>query len=81
MTVVFDRAFRHRENYARMSYFSEALKSEKFKFETRTTEDYGRTLDDYEVLNNFVKKIDVIKKSEMSEWRALSDTSSLEKKN
>jgi hypothetical protein len=81
MTVAFDRAFRPRENYARMSYFSEALKSEKFKFETRTTEDYGRTLDDYEVLNNFVKKIDVIKKSEMSEWRALSDTSSLEIKN
>lgn len=80
MTVAFDRAFRPRENYARMSYFSETLKSEIFKYETRTTEDYGQTVDEDKALDNFAKKVDALMNNEISEWIVLSKASDLGKK-
>ena len=72
MTAALDKALRPRDNMARMSYFKELLKGEKHKFETRTTKDYSQKLDDYEALNTFVEKVDSLMKSEISEWRALS---------
>jgi hypothetical protein len=80
MTVALDRAFRPRENYARMSYFAEALKSEKTKFETRTTQDYGQNIGEFQALENFVTRVDSLMKSEISEWRALSEGKDLDDK-
>ena len=57
------------ENYARFSYTLEALKSEKFKFETRVSEDYGVKVDDQKALERFVSKMEGLLISEVTEWR------------
>jgi hypothetical protein len=66
---------RPRDSYVRVTYVLEALKSEKFKFETRTTQDYSRDLDDYRVLENFVIKMESLVASEISSWRTLDKKS------
>jgi uncharacterized protein involved in tolerance to divalent cations len=59
------------ENYIRNAYTAEVLKSEKFKFETRSSEEYAANLDDEIALRNFVARIEGIAGNELSEWRSL----------
>ncbi len=62
--------FQWKENYSRFGYSAEALKSEKIKFETRTTRRYGAKLDDYEALENFVTRIEALIMDEVTDWRS-----------
>jgi hypothetical protein len=62
--------FQWKDSYIRFGYTSEALKSERVKFETRTTKLYGAELDDHEVLNNFITRIENLVMSETSDWRS-----------
>jgi hypothetical protein len=73
MTAALNGAFRPRDNYIRFAYVAETLKSEKFKFETRTTKDYSRTVDEYQALENFVTRIESLMASEVSDWRTLAE--------
>lgn len=59
------------ENYIRNASTSESLKSEKFKFETRSSDEYAVDLDDEAALRNFVARIEGITSHELSEWRSL----------
>ncbi len=62
--------FQWRANYVRFAYVCEALKSEKLKFETRTTADYDTKLSDHDALSNFVARMERIVMREVSDWRA-----------
>lgn len=62
--------FQWRANYVRFAYVCEALKSERLKFETRTTADYDKALDDHVALSNFVARMERIVLREVSDWRA-----------
>ena len=62
--------FQWRANYVRFAYVCEALKSERLKFETRTTADYDKGLDDHVALSNFVARMERIVMREVSDWRA-----------
>jgi hypothetical protein len=62
-------AFRVSENYARFSYTLEALKSEKFKFETKAAEIYGTKVNDQKALERFVSKMEELIISEVVDWR------------
>ena len=61
--------FQWRANYVRFSYVCEALKSERLKFETRTTADYDMKLDEHEALGNFVTRMEALVMSEVTDWR------------
>jgi hypothetical protein len=61
--------FQWRANYVRFGYVCEALKSEKLKFETRTTADYDTKLDEHEALGNFVTRMEALVMSEVTDWR------------
>ena len=61
--------FRWADNKARWSFTSEALKSERVKYATRTTAPYGRNLSDDEALDNFVARIENLAMTEVVEWR------------
>ena len=69
MLTALSATFRVSENYARFSYTLEALKSEKFKFETRATKDYGVTVDDQKALERFVTRMEELIISEVTDWR------------
>ena len=62
-------SFRVPENYTRFSYTLEALKSEKFKFETRASADYGIKVDEQKTLERFVTKMEELLISEVTDWR------------
>ena len=62
--------FRWLENRTRFSYTAEALKSERLKFETRTTPSYATSLADERALENFVARIEEISLREVAEWRS-----------
>jgi uncharacterized protein DUF4231 len=64
--------FHWRESWIRRSETAEALKSEKAKYETRTSSNYAVTLSDQQALENFVLKIEFITSNEVSQWRALA---------
>ena len=78
MAAALNGAFRPRDNYIRSAYAAETLKSEKFKYETRTTKEYGRTIDEYQALENFVTRIEALMASEVSDWRALAEQEKVE---
>jgi hypothetical protein len=61
--------FQWRESYPRFAYVCEALKSERLKYETRTTTDYGQDLDDYQALNHFIIRMETLVMDEVSDWR------------
>jgi hypothetical protein len=44
-------------------------RSERTKYTTRTTQDYGLTLTDAEAFDNFVYRVESLAISEVSEWR------------
>jgi hypothetical protein len=62
--------FQWKDNYTRFAYTGEALKSELFKFQTRTTVDYARDVDDQQALENFVYRIEQLRENEVTDWRA-----------
>lgn len=69
MLAAINGVFHISENYARFAYTSEALKSERFRFETRTTRDYAAEVDDYKALDRFVSRIEELIMSDVSDWR------------
>lgn len=48
----------------------EALKSERLKFETRTTAMYRPSLDEQQALSNYVARMEALVKDEVTYWRA-----------
>jgi hypothetical protein len=48
----------------------EALKSERVQYDTRTPASYGPELDQDEALSRFVRRIEEISMTEVSEWRS-----------
>ncbi len=69
----YDGLFQPKDNYIRVSYTSEALKSEKIKYLTRTTPRYNKSLDNHKALSNFVASIEKLAREEVSGWRELTD--------
>ena len=66
--------FQISESFARFAYTAEALKSEKLRFETRTTKDYQADVDEadadeYKALNKFVGRMEDLVMSEVTDWR------------
>lgn len=70
--------FQISESFARFAYTAEALKSEKFKFETRTTKDYQADVDEYKALNKFVARVEDMIMSEVTDWRQFVQSKSTE---
>ena len=58
------------ENWVRFAATAEALKSALVKFQTRTGEAYGASLDEETVLNNFVVRIEGLASGELAAWGA-----------
>ena len=58
------------ENWVRFAATAEALKSELVKFQTRTGDAYGTSLDEETVLNNFVARIEGLASGELAAWGA-----------
>ena len=63
--------FQYKENYLRYAYTSQALKSEKIRFETRSSKSYKSRLQEATALDRFVTRVDNIAMGEVNEWRAL----------
>jgi hypothetical protein len=61
--------FRLQDNYTRFAYTLEMLKSEKFRFETRSTKDYGVNVDDQKALERFVHRMEELIINEVADWR------------
>lgn len=68
--------FQWKENYLRFALTSEALKSERIKYLTRTTHAYSSKLDESRAIENFVMQIEKLAMNEASEWRSLMHESS-----
>jgi hypothetical protein len=62
--------FRWLQNKTRWAYAAEALKSERVRYGTRTPPDYGPELNDDAALAAFVRRIEEISMTEVSEWRS-----------
>jgi len=62
-------SYRWREDWIRYAVAAETLRSERTKYTTRTTQDYGLTLTDAEAFDNFVYRVESLAISEVSEWR------------
>ena len=69
MLTAISATFRVPENYARFSYTLEALKSEKFKYETRAGKDYSLSVNDDKALERFVTRMEDLIISEVTDWR------------
>jgi hypothetical protein len=63
--------FQYKENWIRYTIALEELKSEKLKYQTRTTRLYQSRLDDHEALSNFVFRIESITLGETRKWQSL----------
>lgn len=63
--------FQWKENYVRFAYTSEAIKSERNKFVTRTTRDYDLKLDQHAALGHFVTRVEALVMNEVTDWRGL----------
>jgi hypothetical protein len=61
--------FRVQDNYTRFAYTLEMLKSEKFKFETRSTKDYGVKVDDQKAFERFVSRMEELIINEVADWQ------------
>lgn len=59
------------EDRTRFASTREALKSERFKFLTRTTEAYQATLDDQQALGHFMARIEGLALHELVEWQQI----------
>jgi hypothetical protein len=63
-------AFVWKDNYIRFAYTTEALKSEKIKYQTRTTRTYGPPLTEQQALSNFVRRTETITLQETIDWKS-----------
>lgn len=63
--------FQWKENYLRFAYASQALQSERIRFDTRSSSDYNRQLEDEAALERFITRVDNIVMGEVGEWREL----------
>jgi hypothetical protein len=61
--------FQWKENLVRYGYTKEALESERAKYKTRATEQYGSEVDDPGALDKFVTRVEGIYMAELSDWR------------
>jgi hypothetical protein len=62
-------SYRWREDWIRYAVAAETLRSERTKYTTRTTQDYGLTLTESDAFDNFVYRVESLAISEVSEWR------------
>jgi hypothetical protein len=62
-------SYRWREDWIRYAVAAETLRSERSKYLTRTTQDYGLALSASEAFDNFVFRMESLAISEVSEWR------------
>jgi hypothetical protein len=62
-------SYRWREDWIRYAVAAETLRSERTKFTTRTTQDYGLQLSASAAFDNFVYRMESLAISEVSEWR------------
>ncbi len=62
-------SYRWREDWIRYAVAAETLRSERTKFTTRTTQDYGLALPASQAFDNFVYRMESLAISEVSEWR------------
>ncbi len=62
--------FRWLQNKSRWAYAAEALKSERVRYDTRTPPDYGPERGEDAALAAFVRRIEEISMTEVSEWRS-----------
>jgi len=69
MLTAIAATFRVRDNWTRFAYTLEMLKSEKFKFETRSTKDYGVNVDNQKALEKFVSRMEELIINEVTDWR------------
>jgi hypothetical protein len=58
-----------KESYPRFVCVGEALKSERLKFQTRATAEYGPDLDEHQALSNFVSRMEALVMDEVTDWR------------
>ena len=63
-------SFRWLQNKTRWAYAAEALKSERVRYDTRTPPDYGPELTEEAALAAFVRRIEEVSMTEVSEWRS-----------
>lgn len=69
--AVSNSIFNFRDKYVIFADTSEALKSERAKFETRTTKEYGTDLTDQKALDNFVNCVESLVIKERDRWRII----------
>src|SRR5262249_16626572 len=62
-------AYHWREDWVRYTVTAEALRSEKYKYSTRTTSHYALGLSDAVALDNFMGRIEAVAASEVADWR------------
>ena len=62
-------AYHWREDWVRYTVTAEALRSERYKYTTRTTPAYALGLPDSQALDNFMRKIEGVAASEVADWR------------
>ena len=62
--------FRWLQNKTRWAYAAEALKSERVLYDTRTPPQYGSEMAEEAALAAFVRRIEEISMTEVSEWRS-----------
>ncbi len=61
--------FRYQDNYVRFGYTLELLKSELFKYETRSTREYEPSADKQKALEHFIARMEDIIMTEVADWR------------
>ncbi len=61
--------FRFQDNYVRFGYTLELLKSESFKYETRSTREYAPGADNQQALEHFIARMEDIIMTEVADWR------------
>jgi hypothetical protein len=69
-------SYQWREQWTRFGFTAEMLKSERAKFETRTTADYRGNQD--AALDTFVARIETLISAEVGDWRTLFQSAKFE---
>jgi hypothetical protein len=62
-------AYHWREDWVRYTVTAELLRSEQYKYRTRTTPQYAIGLPELVALDNFMRRIEAVAASEVADWR------------
>ena len=62
-------AYHWREDWVRYTVTAESLRSEQYKYRTRTTPQYAIGLTESVALDNFMRRIESVAASEVADWR------------